>query len=145
MANLSLRERIAPFLCLNAEGTIDVGASSEKFKQSCLEFFASQEANDILIRESLSALFDQFKGVYLNSGALASLTIQKMQVVKPELNDPALFGMLSERIDKIVHDDMGEVGSGKTFTMRKGKNGGFARAADIPVKPVKVEVPAKQE
>ncbi len=141
MANISVREALGLFLVTVKEtGSVDVAATQSKFAAVLSHYNASQEANDVLIRESLHSLFDQYKGTHINAAGIASMVITKMAAAQSELGQPSLYPSLAKRVSEVLHQDLGTKAEGKTWGMKKGLGGGFCRNADQPdevVKPVK--------
>lgn len=125
MANLSLRERVSPFVVV-VDGKLDVEASKTKFGDAITEFYASQEGNDVAIREALGAVFDQYKGAHITAPALSSAVITLMREENPALRDPKVYAVISKRILEVVRED-------GAYNMRRGASGGWCRTADQPV------------
>lgn len=122
-------EAVKAFLV--AEGNfVNLEASVAKFRETAVMHIAKQEAEEVLIKMCLNEVFDHYKGTFLNQNALWSATIERMKAKVPTLGDPSLYSFLCKRIDGIIHEDLGEPGTGKTWTMKKGIGGGFSRAAD---------------
>ena len=102
-------------------------ATQAKFNQTLLSSVANEKAQDGLILDSMSQLFDQFKGAFLNLPFIKSHTIEIMAKNFPEFKTPVLFGQLSKRIGELLHEHTGE---NKTYNMKKGAGFGFCRARD---------------
>src|SRR5208282_6838943 len=95
----------SPFLVMTEEGSVDLKASAEKFSQTALSFFAAQEANDALIRECLTALYDTMRGASFNQQYIASSVIRLMSVSKPQLGAASVHSSLSKRIVEVLQAD----------------------------------------
>jgi hypothetical protein len=122
-------EAVKAFL-VSEGGMVNLEASVAKFRETALMHIAKQEAEEVLVKMCLNEVFDHYKGSFLNQNALWSATIEKMKAKVPELGNPSLYGFLCKRIDTIMHEDLGEPGSGKTFMVKRGAGGGFGRAKD---------------
>ncbi len=138
-----LTEALRPFIVRTKENSeVDLVATQAKFNQTLLSSVANEKAQDGLILDSMSVLFDQHKGAYLNAKFIQSQTIGIMSKTFPDFQKPALFGQLSKRIDELLHEHTGE---NKTYNMRKGVNGGFGRARDQAPEPVSIASTATVE
>lgn len=126
---VSMTEAVKAFLV--SEGTaVNLEASVTRFRETAVMHIAKQEAEEVLIKMCLDEVYDHYKGTFMNQNALWSATIKRMEAKVPTLGDPSLYSFLCKRIDAIIHEDSGELGTGKTWVMRKGIGGGFGRAAD---------------
>lgn len=136
------REAVKSFVVL-ADGRIDLDASTAKYRAACLQLKAQSEAEDTLIAECMTELFDTYKGANLGLEYVKSQTVHRMVRRVPELNVPALHSTLAGRVEDYLHEnsdtdavpakgDKPEVPA-KTdgiYAMKKGKGGGFYRKAD---------------
>ena len=138
----SMKDAVKAFF-VTEDGKVNLDASVERFRSTALKFIAGQEAQDTLITECMSGLFDQYKGASLNLDYIKSQTVERMGKAVPELKDPSLFSILSARVEDLLHancnqpavDAKGdkpavEAVTGRTYDMRKGKGGGFFRISD---------------
>ncbi len=126
MAKISVREQLTPFLVTDEDGSVNLKASTEKFSQTALAFFAAQEANDSLIRSCLTALYDTMRGASFNQQYIASSVIRLMSVSKPELAAASVHSSLSKRIVEVLQADT-KVG---IYANKKGPTGGTFRVCD---------------
>lgn len=139
---VSQKEAVKSFFVLT-DGKVDLAASVEKYRAAALRYVAGQEAEDTLISECMSSLFELYKGATLNLDFVKSQTVLRMTKVHPELNEPALFTQLSKRVEDYLHANTNQPAveakgdkpaqdeiTGRIYSMRKGKNGGFYRVAD---------------
>lgn len=138
----SQKEAVKSFL-VTQDGKVDLEASTEKYRSACLQYIAKQTAETELVGTCMSALFDQYRGAYLNLDFIKSQTVQRIVKQHPELNQPALFATLSKRVEDYLHDNCDqpaveakgnkpgrEAITGRTYSMKKGTGGGFCRTAD---------------
>jgi hypothetical protein len=126
---VSMVEAVKAFL-VKEGNTTNLEASVARFRETAVMHIAKQESDEVLIKMCLNEVFDHYKGVFMNQNALWASTIERMKAKVPELGDPSLYSFLCKRIDAIIHEDLGEVGTGKTWTMKKGIGGGFGRSTD---------------
>ena len=126
---ISQADAVKAFL-VSEGNSVNLEASVAKFRETAVMHIAKQESDEVLIKMCLHEVYDHYKGVYMNQNALWASTIERMKAKVPELGDPSLYSFLCKRIDAIMHDDLGELGTGKTWTMKKGLGGGFGRSAD---------------
>ena len=133
----SQKEAVKSFFALD-NGKVDLEASVAKYRAACLQHIAGQTADAELLGSCLTALYDQYKGAYLNLDYVKSQVSQRVIKAHPELNEPSLFGNLAKRIETFLHDNTGE---GKTYSMVKSR--GFCRTVDQPAKaaPTTTEAP----
>ncbi len=144
------KEAVKAFL-VTVDGKVDLEASTEKYRQVCRQYVASQTAEQDLVASCMTELFDQRRGTSLNLDYIKSQTVQLMAKKHPELGDPTLFAMLSKRVEDYLHEncDQPEVeakpAEGKkkaveyraaitdrTYAVRRGTGGGFHRKSDVP-------------
>lgn len=125
---VSQKEGMKAFL-VTVAGKVDLEASVNRFRESALLHIAKNEGEETLIKECMTSLFDQHRGVVMNVAAITSGTIQKMAVQVPHLGSPTLFSFLSKRIGEVLKDLTGDE-DGKPYAMRKGPAGGHYRKAD---------------
>jgi len=141
-----LTESLRPFIVRTKDTSeVDLVATQAKFNSTLLGSVANEKAQDGLILDSMSQLFDAHKGAYLNAKFIESQTIGIMSKNFPDFQKPTLFGQLSKRIGELLHEHTGE---NKTYNMKKGTNGGFVRARDCATAPTPaatVEVPVTVE
>lgn len=136
------REAVKSFVVL-ADGKIDLDASTAKYRAACLQLKAKQEAEDTLIAECMTDLFDTYRGANLGLEYVKSQTVQRMVKRVPELNVPALHSTLAGRVEDYLQEncDQAEVPAkgdkaavpAKTdglYGKKMGKGGGFFRKAD---------------
>ncbi len=139
---VSQKDAVKSFFVIT-DGKVDLAASVEKYRAAALRYVAGQEAEDTLISECMTGLFDLYKGATLNLDFVKSQTVLRMTKVHPELNEPALFSQLSKRVEDYLHANTNQPAveakgdkpaqpeiTGRIYAMRKGKNGGFYRIAD---------------
>jgi hypothetical protein len=112
------------------DGKVNLAASVARFEQAAISHIAKHEGEETSIKESLTNLFATYKGASLNAAAIASGVIERMKKQVPELGHPSLYPFLAKRIDEVVHADLGDRASGKTYGMKKGLGGGFFVWAD---------------
>lgn len=140
--SVSQKDAVKAFLVVT-DGKVDVAASTEKYRAAALRHMAGQEAEDNLITECLTELFDRLRGAHLNLDYIKSQTVQSMIKRVPDLNDPNLFTQLSGRVEEVLHANTNqpaveakgdkparEAITGRIYNMRKGKGGGFVRISD---------------
>lgn len=146
---VSQGEAVKAFL-VTVEGRVDLEASVSKFRGSALKHLAGQEAQDGLIKDCIASLFDEFKGANLNLSYIKSQTVERMGKKVAEMKDPALFSVLSARVEEVLHENTNrdaaeatekraavEEISGRIYSVRKGPNGGFYRLSDQAPEPTK--------
>jgi hypothetical protein len=142
----SMKDAVRAFF-VTEDGKVNLEASVERFRSSALKHIAGQEAQDGLIVQCMTSLFDQYKGANLNLDYIKSQTVERMGKAVPELKEPSLFSILSARVETLLHDNCNqpaveakgdkpavEAITGRTYDMRKGKGGGFYRVSDQAVK-----------
>lgn len=138
-----LTEALRPFIVRTKETSeVDLLATQAKFNSTLLSSVANEKAQDGLILDSMSQLYDAHKGAYLNLPFIRSQTVEIMAKTFPEFKSPLLFGQLSKRIGELLHEHTGE---NKTYNMKKGNGFGFCRARDQAPKPVVAAPAATQE
>ena len=138
----SQKEAVKAFL-VTTDGTTDLEASVEKYRQVCRQYIAGQTAEQDLIAACMTELFDQRRGAYLNLDYIKSQTVQLMGNKHPDLKEPTLFAMLSTRVETYLHENCNqpaveakgnkpakEAITGKTYAVKKGIGGGFCRVSD---------------
>lgn len=111
------------FLVRGSDGTVDVDATTLKFRGALEVYIAERETENALIAAAVSEVFDQFKGANINMPALTSYALQRLNAT------PSNFMALSERIQEYVRENAGE---GGIYKIAKGKGGGVRRVADLP-------------
>ena len=126
---VSQKDAVKAFL-VTEDGKFNLKSSTAKFEAAALKYIASQEAEEGLVNQCLSNLFDYHKGVTLNMDFIKSRTVQLMCDQKAELKDPALFAMLSGRVEAAMHEQTGTAEEPKLYAKKMGKGGGFYRLAD---------------
>jgi len=139
---VSMKDAVKAFF-VTEDGKVNLEASVDRFRSSALKFIAGQEAQDSLIMQCMTGLFDQYKGANLNLDYIKSQTVERMGKAVPDLKDPGLFSILSTRVEAILHENCDqpaveakgdkpavEAITGRVYAMRKGKGGGFYRNAD---------------
>ena len=143
----SQKDAVKTFL-VTVDGKIDLEASTEKYRTVCRQYMAKQMAEDDLVGQCIGALFDQYKGAYLNMDYIKSQTVQRMIKQHPELNEPSLFNTLAARVENYLHENSNQEAvpatakrpakdaiTGKPFSMKKSR--GFCRVADQATEPSK--------
>lgn len=125
---ISLKDGLKPFLVVE-DGKVSFERSEAKFRENLLLHIAKHEGEENLIKECMTSVFDQHRGVTMNVNAITSITIQKMALQVPNLGNPALFSFLSKRIGEVLKDLTGDEDA-KPYAMRKGPAGGHYRKAD---------------
>jgi len=124
---VSMKNAVSSFLVSNEDGSFDLEASVLKFRETALRFVANTETEDTVVLDTISALFDQYKGAKLNMSFIKSQAVARMAADHPEMSSPSLFTMLSKRVEDVLHSVTGE---GKAYGVTKGKGGGFYRLVD---------------
>lgn len=112
---------INAFLVRSENGSVDLDATTAKFRGALEVYLAERETELSQIAEAVHGVFDQYKGVSLNMPALLNFALGRLNPT------PATHALLSERTVEYVRDNAGE---GKIFTIAKGKGGGVRRNAD---------------
>ena len=139
-------EAVKAFL-VTVDGKTDLDASVEKFRSVALRSLASQSSEDELIVVSINGLFDRYPGASLGLEFIKSQTVQAMARTTPSLGDPGIYSLVTARVEEVLHalcdrDEVPAKGdkpaqpaiTGRTFGMKKGKNGGFFRNSDQATK-----------
>jgi hypothetical protein len=126
---VSQKDAVKAFFVLDAGSKIDLEASTAKYRQAALGYLASQEAEESLVTQCMSEVFDTYRGASLNLDFVKSQTVQRLGIHNPSLKEPSLYITLAKRVEDVLHSLTGEDES-KPYSMRKGKNGGFSRKAD---------------
>ncbi len=143
----SQKEAVKSFL-VTVDGKIDLEASTEKYRTVCRQYMAKSMAEDELVSQCIGALFDQYRGAYLNLDYIKSQTVLRMTKAHPELNEPTLFNTLAARVESYLHENTNqdavaatakrpakEAITGRPFSMKKSR--GFCRLSDQPSEPTK--------
>ncbi len=138
----SQKEAVKAFLVMNND-KVDVDASTAKYRAAALKLMIGQEAENVVISQCITELYDQYKGANLNLEFIKSKVVEKMIKLTPELNDPRVFSSLSGRVEDVLHENTNQQAveakddkpakaaiDGRLYSMRKGKNGGFWRVSD---------------
>jgi hypothetical protein len=138
----SQKEAVKAFL-VTVDGKGDLEASVEKYRQVCRGYLASQTAEQDLVAQCMSELFDFRKGATLNLDYIKSQTVQLMTKKHPELGEPTLFAMLSGRVEEYLHSHCNypateakgkraakEAITGQVYSVKHGLGGGFYRESD---------------
>lgn len=112
---------INEFLVRSESGSVDLDATTAKFRGALEVYLTQRETEASKIAEAVHAIYDEYKGASLNMPALCSFTAARLGAT------PATHAVLCERTAEYVRENAGE---GKTFTIAKGKNGGVRRNAD---------------
>jgi hypothetical protein len=144
----SQKDAVKAFL-VTQDGKADLELSVEKYRAVCRQYIAGQTAEQDLIGQCMTELFDFRKGAFLNLDYIKSQTVQRMAQKHPDLGEPTLFAMLSGRVEDYLHENCNqpaveakgnkpakEAVTGKTYQVRKGLGGGFCRVADQPAEKV---------
>lgn len=98
-----------------------------KFREAYRSFIAKNEADVVLIKDCMQAVFAQFPSAFLNTSYICSQVITRMGQQVPELKNPALHTQLSKRITEVLHAEEA-VGA---YVMRKGQGGGYQRTVPV--------------
>jgi hypothetical protein len=118
------------------DGSIDHDATVDKFSGDLLRFEAERETEMAVISQAVHALFDQFKGVRMNTPYVTGEVLRRLNV-QPEnyktLHDKVVDFIRSSSQGKTLDDGSVECPN-SVFVIGKGKGGGIARRADLPTK-----------
>lgn len=117
--------------------TADQTAAELAFRGAFSRRVAELETEEAQIAEVVSELFDTYRSEPLRMPTLASMACTKLNA------QPTNFAVLSERVLNYVRaNSQGKALADGTverpdslFVISKGKNGGAARRADLPVAP----------
>lgn len=123
--------KVTDTLVFDSERRIDVEKSVDKYR-AVITAARDKQVNDAeVIAEATNAIYDQWKGAYIQIDALKSFVLQRLNV------HPNAYGELGDRVHAYINENL-ELGNGITkegkpalFTLKKGKGGGFARRADL--------------
>jgi hypothetical protein len=129
---ISMKDSVKAFLVNNADGSVNLEESVNKFREVALRYTASQEAEVSLVAACIAETFAQYKGARLNQAAITSMTIQKMASKLPHLADPTLFSSLAKRVGEVLKELSGDEDT-KPYGVVRGPAGGhFCRADQAP-------------
>ena len=106
-------------------GQVDVEASEEAFHTAMSNYIAQHETETSAIADAVNAVFDAHMGKAINMPTLSALTTVRLNA------QPQNFSSLSELVLEYVRAN--SKGDDSLFVIRKGKAGGCARRADLPV------------
>lgn len=121
-----------------ADGKYDLEKMLDSASNSLLVLQADKEVEEGVIRDTVSDIFDQFKGTSINTPALISMASQKMNAL------PANFKTIAERVGAYLRENsQGDADKvtklvprpNSLFVTAKGKGGGIRRRADIVAAP----------
>ena len=123
-------------LVRGVDGSIDQDACLAGCKTAITKYVAERETEEATIALAVNDLFDEHKGARLNMPYVQNEALRRLNV------QPENFKTLSERVAQYVRDhaqgEKAEDGSferpDSLFLINKGKGGGVARRADLPVK-----------
>ncbi len=111
---------LSAFVVRAADGSVDEGATQEKFAGELSAWIHSQEEESGEIALAVSAVFDSSpKGANLPMPALVSLTCQALAVT------PETYVSTSEKVHAFIRNC-------PEYKVAKGKGGGVKRVCDIP-------------
>ena len=130
LKTVSQTDAVKAFLVFNDDTTVNLDASVSKFREVALRQLASQETDDALVSECISALFDMYPGARMNVMAITSNVVSRMGQKNPDLADPKLFGVLAKRVAEVLKAQTGELDT-QPYTTVKGPRGGHARKSDL--------------
>jgi hypothetical protein len=114
--------KISEYVVRASDGSVDVGATVDKFAGELQSYLANAEREDADIAAAVESVFDAHKGVAINMPALISLSMPLLNVSLEAYTET------SEKVAEFVrnHKD--------TYQVAKGKGGGVRRICDIPPK-----------
>jgi hypothetical protein len=110
------------FVVRGESGSVDVEATTLKFRGALEVYLATRETEDASIAAAVHEVFDTHRGANINMPALVGFAIQKLGVT------PANHATLSEKVADYVRNNAGDGGA---FEIKKGKGGGTRRVCDI--------------
>lgn len=127
---------LSSYVVRTADGSVDLESTLFKFEEDLQRFIAEKDVENAAIAAQIHAIFDTYKGARLNMPYLTGEALRRMNA------SPANWKVLSDKITSFVQDNAqgktGEDGSverpNSTFIISRGKGGGVARRADLPVK-----------
>jgi hypothetical protein len=114
---------LSTFAVRDDSGDVDVDATCEKFAQVLLQYQAERETESATIGAAVNAVFDQHRGATINTPAITSLVLQRLNAQFEQ------YKVLSERVHSYIRSNAGEKGSA-LFRVAKGKGGGVSRWSD---------------
>jgi hypothetical protein len=123
-------------LVQSTDGTIDQAGSEAAFASALSKYVAEREIEQTQIADKVSALFTEHLGKHIALPTVAGLVAQMLNA------QPENHSILTERISDYIRDNsQGKKSHDGTverpasmFVISKGKHGGVARRADLPVK-----------
>ena len=107
------------------DGVVDQAASTATFEAALASHVAERETETAVIAETVAAIFDENKGRRIALSTLASLAVAKLNA------QPSNHKALTDKVLGYVRENM--TGTSPIFGSQKGRNGGVARIADLPV------------
>jgi hypothetical protein len=114
-------------------GVVDVDATVEKFNRDLTAYVAARETEASTIGQHVDAVFEQYKGQHVKMPTLVTFVLNKLNVQSEN------YSTLKERVEFYVRSNSAAkrdeaVSLGRKFVIEKGKGGGVAVVADLPVK-----------
>jgi hypothetical protein len=116
-----MKINLGEYVVRNADGTIDVEATCQKFEGDLLVHIAERETEEEQVATAVHGVFDTYKGARINMPALVSAAVTRLGV------QPANYQVLADAVHAYVRSNAGTL-----FTIQKGKGGGVSRISDEP-------------
>jgi len=108
-----------------ANGLIDADATVALFTEQLSSYITNTEAKVAQVASAVSDVFDEHKGVRMNTPALVSFSLSKLGA------GPANYSDLEEAVGLYVHAQARtESNPDGLFEITKGKGGGICRVCD---------------
>lgn len=112
---------VSSFVVLS-NGKVDVAATEAAFSAALALHISERETQNEQIAAAVSAVFDEHLGKTITMPVLQSLACARLAAL------PDNYKSLSERVATYAREQ-----NGVTLRITKGKGGGVARIADLPV------------
>jgi hypothetical protein len=107
------------------DGLADLEATLKNVAEEIANYNVAKQNDVEVIGVAVHAVFDQWKGASIDKPSLISFTLAKLSGVDA-LNHKTFVPRAHEVIDAMTATGV--------LSMRKGRNGGYSRCADQPVK-----------